>query len=415
MAHVLLLDVPGGNDFTVLEDAVELGHEVTFFTADLDHYRRLGTAAQASLALARQLVEIPGFEYAAVEHAALSLHRVRPFHAILCLIDIRLIEASRLAQALGLRFLNPAAARLLRDKFSVREALARHGVRQPAYALADDIEQLHDAVAAVGYPALVKPSDGYGSQNIAVLESAADLDGLAATLEMQRRRPTDYGLGVRANNRLVVERYLRGRMIGCDVFVGESERVFLGINDKRMFAPPSFAISGSCFPSDRFDLPEIRAYAFQILDALDFDFGATHIEMIIAEDGPHLVEVNPRLVSAQIPFQMGYALGRSLYGELIHLHLGHSLQALRELEPACFCAIRWLVAEKPGILASVVLPARTEPWIRRVVIFKQPGQAVVPPANNGDRIAYVMATGVSQAEAELRAETCLAATRLQMQ
>jgi biotin carboxylase len=415
MAHVLLLEVPGGNDFTVLEDAVDLGHELTFFTADLGHYHRLGTAASAYLAKARQVVEIPGFDYAVVERAALAIHRERPFEAILCLIDIRLTEASRLAQTLGLRFLNPASAHLLRDKFSVREALMRHGMRQPAYALADGIEQLRDAVARVGYPALVKPSDGYGSQNVAVLETDADLDHLIAALAPQRWAPTDYGLGVRANNRLLVERYIRGRIIGCDVLVGESERVFLGINDKRMFPPPSFAISGSCFPSDDFDVPEIRSYAYQILDALAFDFGATHIEMMVTEDGPYLVEVNARLVSAQIPYQMGYALGRSVYGELINLHLGHTLSALQNLEPVGFCAIRWLVARQAGTLAGIELPPSAEPWIRRVVIFKQPGEAVVPPTNNGDRIAYVMAIGATQDEAEGRAEAYLAGTSLQLQ
>ena len=35
VAHLLLLEAPGGNDFTVLEDAVGMGHQVTFFTGDL--------------------------------------------------------------------------------------------------------------------------------------------------------------------------------------------------------------------------------------------------------------------------------------------------------------------------------------------------------------------------------------------
>jgi predicted ATP-grasp superfamily ATP-dependent carboligase len=50
---------------------------------------------------------------------------------------------------------------------------------------------------------------------------------------------------------------------------------------------------GSCFPSDRYDTAAIRDYAFRILDAISFDFGAARIELIVAEDGPYLVEVNP--------------------------------------------------------------------------------------------------------------------------
>jgi biotin carboxylase len=404
MAHLLLIEAPGGNDFTVLEDAVQLGHEVTFFSADLGHYRRQGETTQACLALARELVEVNPFDYAEFERRACLAHSHRPFDAILCLVDIRMIEASLIAERLGLRFLNSVTARVMRDKFSVRQALARRGVRQPAFALAETVKDLGPAVAAIGYPVLIKPSDGYGSQNVRVVFSDADLKALANSVETMTSNPTDYGFGVRASNRFSVEKYIRGHMIGCDVFTGGDERILLGINDKVLFAPPSFAMRGSCFPSDRYDIPKIRDYAFEILDAVDFDFGASHIEMIVAEDGPYLVEVNPRLVSAQIPYQMGYALERSVYADLIDLHLGLPMTELRDTKPRWFSAIRWIVAVRPGILESIELPEQLDESVRRVVLFKEPGDAVRPPIHNGDRIGYVIAVGQSQAASEEIAE-----------
>ena len=396
MAHLLLLEVPGGNDFTVLEDAVALGHAVTFFTGDLAAYRAQGEGTRAALALPREAVEVAPFDYDALERRALETHAEHPFDAVLCILDIRIIEAARLARRLGLRFLNPETARLARDKVGVRAALARRGVRQPAFALARDAAELRSAVAEIGYPALVKPSDGYGSQNVSALFSDDDLDGLARKVEALSSRPTDYGLGVCANNRFSVERYVQGRMIGCDVFTGADERVFLGVNDKAMFPPPSFAMRGSCFPSERYDTAAIRDYAYEVLDAIDFDFGAAHIEMIVAEDGPYLVEVNPRLVSAQIPFQMGYAFERSVYADLIDLHLGRPLAALRDLRPRWFSAIRWIVAERKGRLEAIDLPEQADPAVRRVVLFKAPGDPVGPPLSNGDRIGYVIAVGETQ-------------------
>jgi biotin carboxylase len=403
MAHLLLLEVPGGNDFTVLEDAVALGHAVTFVTGDLGQYERQGETTRAALAQAREVLEVAPFDYEALERRALAVHAEHPFDAVLCILDIRIIEAARLARRLGLRFLNPETAKLARDKVAVRQALARRGVRQPAFALARDVEELRRAVAEIGYPALVKPSDGYGSQNVSVLVSDADLDGLARRIEALAARPTDYGLGVAANNRFSVERYVKGAMIGADVFTGAHERVFLGVNDKAMFPPPSFAMRGSCFPSERHDTAAIRDYAYAVLDAIGFDFGAAHIEMIVAEDGPYLVEVNPRLVSAQIPFQMAYALGRSVYADLIHMHLGGSLAGLDQLEPVGFSAIRWIVADRPGRLAGLALP-QAGPAIRRVVLFKAEGDEVRPPLSNGDRIGYAIALGDTQSEAEAFAE-----------
>ena len=404
MAHILLLEVPGGNDFTVLEDAVGMGHQVTFFTGDAEFYQRQGSPVTSALALSREIVEIRPFSYAELERRALDIHQQLAFDAIICILDIRMIDASRLAEALGLRFLNTATTRMARDKFSVREALAKQGVRQPAFALAESTDELRQAVADIGYPVLVKPSDGYGSQNVSVVFSDTDLLDLVRSREALARQPADYGLGIRANNRLSVEKYIRGRMIGCDVFTSEQGRILLGINDKLMFPPPSFAMRGSCFPSDRYDTATIRYYAFQILDAIGFDFGAAHIEMIVAEDGPYLVEVNPRLVSAQIPFQMGYALQRSIYADLINLHLGLPLTDLQEIKPHWFSAIRWIVADRPGRLRAIELPADTSPFVRRVALFKGPGDEVCPPLSNGDRIGYVIAVGESQAEAERTAD-----------
>jgi len=74
MAHLLLLEVPGGNDFAVLEDAIGMGHQVTFFTGDLAQYQSQEAATQASLALARRVVEVRPFDYAALERHALAIH-----------------------------------------------------------------------------------------------------------------------------------------------------------------------------------------------------------------------------------------------------------------------------------------------------------------------------------------------------
>jgi biotin carboxylase len=396
MAHLLLIEVPGGNDFTILEDAVDLGHQVTFFTADLAHYRKQGQETQVRLALAREIVEIHPFDYAEFERRACLVHASHPFDAVLCLIDIRMIEASLLAEKFGLRFLNSVTTRLMRDKFSVRQALAKRGVRQPGFALAETATELRQAVTEIGYPVLIKPSDGYGSQNVSVVFSDSDLQNLTVSLEALTLKPTDYGLGVHASNRFSVEKYIRGHMIGCDVFSNGAERILIGINDKLMFPPPSFAMRGSCFPSDRYDIAAIRDYAFDILD----DFGASHIEMIVAEDGPYLVEVNPRLVSAQIPHQMGYALERSVYADLINLHLGLPITKLHDIKPRWFSAIRWVVANRPGILESIQLPECVDESIRRVVLFKEAGDAVRPPIHNGDRIGYVIAVGDTQTAAE---------------
>jgi len=403
VAHVLMVECPGGNDFGAMDDALALGHRVSLCTGDLAHYVRLGGDARTRLGQAAHVVESPGFGVRDTIERLAAVHAADPFDALICMVDIRIPACAEIGAALGLRFLAPAAATLLRDKAAVRARLSEAGLVQPRFRRVSAAADLAAAVAAVGYPAIVKPSDGYGSQNVFRLDGPADLEAVTPRLDALFARPADYGLGVAAENLFSVEECLGGVLVGCDVFRDGEASLVLGVNEKTTFPAPSFAIRGSCFPTTRVDVDAAAAYAEAVLDATGFDFGAAHVELMLTGAGPRLVEINPRLVSAHIPYQMAYALGRSIHADLIDLHLGCRVGEMAPFERRAFSATRWLTAPCAGVLAAVALPAASE-GIRRVVMLTAPGEAVKPPMANGDRLGYVVATGASEAEAERRAQ-----------
>lgn len=47
-------------------------------------------------------------------------------------------------------------------------------------------------------------------------------------------------------------------------------------------------------------LAAIERYTFSALEAVEFDCGAAHAELMITHDGLHLIEINPRLVGAKM-------------------------------------------------------------------------------------------------------------------
>ena len=185
----------------------------------------------------------------------------------------------------------------------------------------------------------------------------------------------------------------------------------LGINEKLMYPSPSCAIKGSCFPSDRFNNTAIQDYAFSVLDALEFNCGAAHIEMILSRDGPCLVEVNPRLVGARLPRLINAALGRSIHKDLIDLHLGKPvLQSLTDLKTR-FAISRWVVASEAGYLRTIELPASNS-IVYHHEMLKQLGEYVSPPYENADRIGYVITADEDRGRAEIAAEKFVSATKL---
>ena len=133
-------------------------------------------------------------------------------------------------------------------------------------------------------PLLIKPVDGYGSQNVIVLKDPWDLDPWVTPLDNLLPKSHDYGLGVHANGKWLVERFMTGQLIGCDTLTSYGVHHLLGVNEKLMFSPPSFAIRGGCFSPNLGQFADLEQFVSQVLDTVGFDVGACHIEIMVTHD-----------------------------------------------------------------------------------------------------------------------------------
>jgi len=398
MAHLLIIDLPGGNDTDIFKAAKSRGDSFTFLTSDLNLYLSQ-ELVKNYLDDAYQLIEVKDFVFESVLARVLAVHQNAPIQAVVCLIEIRLLEASKLATVLGVQYLNLNTAVLLRDKYSVRRRLAEKGIVQPEFALATTTDEIKLAVKELGLPLIIKPSDGYGSQNVVVLQTELDLDPLISPVEIMLPSRADYGLGVKANDRILVERYIKGDFIGVDTLTLNGVHKFLGINVKKMFSPPSFAIQGGSFTPRNDTHVELERYVFEILDAVGFDCGATHIELMLTTDGPRLIEINPRLVGAKIARLVGFAMSRSLHSDLIDIHLGRWPVGLENTDRNQVAVSRWFTSPVSGTIKSLVLPNWTDPNIKCVEFLKKEGDSVMPAFENAERLGYVMACGKNEESA----------------
>ena len=392
MPHLLIIDLPGGNDTDIVDAAIRMGCEFSFLTSDLGHYQRQDTVFK-KLSQAFTCLEIKNFNYAKVQAAVVKLNLIHPIDAIISLLDTRLIEAAKIAAKLGLPYLNPEAATLLRDKSSVRQRLSEKGISQPAYLKAETTSELINAVEQLGLPVLIKPVDGYGSQNIVVLQEQADLDPWISPLEDMLPIGADYGLGVHGRDKLVVERFLSGRLLGCDTLTFKGKHQLLGVHEKKMFAPPSFAIQGGTFCSRSAEHEVIEDYVFSVLDAVGFNCGAAHVEIMVTKEGPQLIEINPRLVGAKIARLSSHGLGYSVHEALIRLHLGYADRPLPNSRRPAVAVSRWIVAPCAGLMKDLSLPDQSDRRIKEIDILAKAGDRVNTPFENADRLGVVMAAG----------------------
>jgi biotin carboxylase len=405
MSHLLIIDLPGGNDTDILTTARALGHRVSFLTADPDHY--LGQNEVASALVDANIIAVPGFDMPRVIADLIARHRVAPFDAVLCLQDLRIAESAHIARALGLRHLNPATATLTRDKAAVRRHLAAQGLPQPPSIEASGVQDLLAAVAHIGLPALIKPVDGFGSQNVFALRNDADLDTLRHLADLVAAGPGSYGLGVEAHGRLLVERLIEGQLVGLDTMTAGGRHRLLGVNEKLMFPQPSFAMRGGCFSTNIGQYAALETCAFALLDAIGFDHGAAHIELMLTCEGPVLIEINPRLVGARIARMVSAGLGRPVHADLIALHVDGQLPATTT--QAHHAVNRWLAAPEVGRLRSIDLPDLANASARFTIMAKA-GDEVRPPLDNADRLGMAMAWGPERACAQALVKRLVADT-----
>jgi biotin carboxylase len=398
----------------VLSAALALGHCYTLASADPAHYRRQRALAPL-LAEARAIVEMPA-DSALWEAGLARAHAADRFDAVLCLQDLRLVEAARIAHTLGLAFLSPQAAQLCRDKAAVRAQMATAGIIQPPFALVapgpDAGQQLIAAVERIGLPAIIKPVDGFGSQHVFAVRTDADRAILQRLAGLVAQGPGDYGLGIAAQGGLLVERLFTGPVLGCDVMRAGGAQVLLGVNYKIMAAPPSFAILGGCFTANCGQFAALDAWLARVLDAIGFDCGAAHVELVVTAEGPQLVEVNPRLVGARIARLVSAALQRPIHADLIRLHLAGKLPPIAAAPR--HAATRWLIAPREGVLDGIDWPHCTDPALIAIVANAQAGNPVRPALDNADRLAMVMTAGPDRAHIEALAATIVAEAQVRV-
>ncbi|GHH82959.1 hypothetical protein GCM10018793_43860 [Streptomyces sulfonofaciens] len=221
--------------------------------------------------------------------------------AVFSAVDSFVRVAAAVAAKLGLAGPQPLGAGIARDKAVARAALASAGVPDIRWgvksAYADDLD------SPIGYPCIVKPVDGASSWDVVLADDVQAVRDVAA-----RHLTRAYGRRVRPQRRLLFEEVLVGPLLSAEGFVDSDEVRIIGYSDRVLSAPPRFVELAVRFAAERpFDGAD--DYVAETLKALDYDFGAFHLEFILTSEGPRLVELNPRFVGAGVQHAIGELTG----------------------------------------------------------------------------------------------------------
>jgi biotin carboxylase len=308
-ADVVIVESLGtGHGLRLVQTACRLGLRTVFVTVGLDRYRYdvdrdVVTHPPTNLTV---LTGVDTRSPTAIAEA-LSASAVKEM-SVLAQVDRSLPATADACAALGLRFVPVDVVRRCTDKMEFRAACRGVEAGRVLAHRADTVQEAVRHAYEIGYPVIVKPATGTASLGVRSAMTADQVArAAAAILAGSEGQPSA----------VLLEEYLAGPLVSAECFRHQGTTLLFGMTDRVLSVPPSFAELAWSFP---LDLPEattdqVARTCTQVLDAVGFDTGPAHVELVLTTDGPRVVEINPRMagrglgrVAAAVAAQPGRAV-----------------------------------------------------------------------------------------------------------
>jgi biotin carboxylase len=397
-----------GSGFMGFEVCKKAGFHITFFTRNLSRYRDIPMGKRYIDQNVDVVHEVETNNYDQILDFVMALHQERPFDAFLTLSEYDIVPTARIAQALGVRHVQPEAALKARNKHMTREACLIHGVPAPLFVAVRDRHEVADAVAHVGLPCIVKPADETSSTDVIKCRS---VDEAIGHFDLIRSKPKN----VRGQDRyefILIEQCISGFEVSVETMTIDGTHHVYGVTDKMLGGDRHFVEVGHAFPSGLSQemVDACASVAVASLDALGYTIGAAHVEVKVDDEGPKLIEVNGRPGGDRIPDLVAMVTGRDPVCDHVHAFLGIDLQQDESEEGQRSGAAISFFHATPGTIQSTMGEhdiAYTKN-IKEIVLPHLLGKVVEPLTKSSTRLGYIIASGENGFHAWRQAETARA-------
>lgn len=261
--------------------------------------------------------------------------------------DVAISSMGVLCSRLSLPGIPLKAARLLTDKYLMKEAFVRGGVQTPRAVRVSSAEEAVSAFYELSAPVMVKAVDSSGSRGVTRADSEAQL--LRAYQSARQVTKKDY---------VLVEEFVAAHEIGVDGFLSQGRPALLLPHDKFVYR----TANGACLPEGHrfpYECPprvqeDIRTQILAAVQAVGMDQGAFNADVLITEEGKALIlEMGGRAGATCIPELISLYLGCDYYEQIIRCALGLPVDFSHgDVRPAM---AKLLFTPKSGILSHVDL------------------------------------------------------------
>jgi biotin carboxylase len=350
-----------------------------------------------------------------------ELNRKHPLDGLLCLTDEAIFYGAILNKMLGKKGPLPENTIIVKNKFILRDTLAKKGLFNHFYQLINSQEDILK-ISDRHFPLIAKPLTAASSISVEKIQSPKELlkyydkfkknnpNQLADELSKRYLSPQYHRYDL--YNSFMVEEYLRGSEVSIEGLVVDKKIFFIGITDKIVTPPPYFIEMGHTFPSQR---PaklqkKILDFTAKCLKAAKVDNTGFHVEMKIRQNQLEIVEINGRLGGDFIQNLIYYTKGYNTILGLIDVSLGR-FKGFKKINKDTdkIASIRYLIAPEEGTLKSLQFQKAVKKFQKNIRLFsldKEIGQKILLPPKDFTslRLGWVIFSASSLKELQQASE-----------
>ncbi len=224
-----------------------------------------------------------------LEHAVRSVQSKVTVNRLEATIESHMMAAARVRERCGIAGTSVQTTFLCRDKPAMKEALRTAGVACAQSLGSDDVEEIREFAARVGFPLIVKPRDGAGASGTSRVDNEAEL--LRALQEG----------GVGRGRGVAVEEFIDGHEGFCDTIAIDGVVVHDFVTHyypnvleamRTRWISPRFITTNRIESVPAYE--EVRVMAQKVVTALDIGTSATHMEWFFGSKGLKFSEIGCR-------------------------------------------------------------------------------------------------------------------------
>ncbi|GAA1310061.1 ATP-grasp domain-containing protein [Saccharothrix xinjiangensis] len=323
--------------------------------------------------------------------AAAAALRDGPVDGIVAFSEAHVRPAALLADELGLPGPGMRAALTSRNKLAQRELFARRGIAQPDFHAAVRASGSAGVWSANRYPVVAKPLSKMGSEGVRICADATELH--------------DWLVALDSDDPFLVEQHLTGVELSVEAVVDRGDVLFWNITAKTISAPPFCVELEHQAPADidEDERSAIRQCLDEVLGALDMGSGIAHLEVILRNRVPHVVEIAVRTPGDYLMEVIEAATGVDLFDAVIAVACGLPCA----VDPvASDVAAVWFPTAPPGVVVTLNGHESLHDLdgVVRAEIDVTPGSVVTPLRSSMDRLGMVVYKAQERAELLVRRE-----------